>query len=115
MDEAIQFFWAMVDATQAALIGLNLVPAIVLAIIVGLAAGGRHYVVKSAVAVIIAIPITALWPRVYGMNPIWPDVRQLEVEIQIGVQLAVAWMIILAAGSMKSIAAHATERKPAKA
>jgi hypothetical protein len=110
MDEAIQFFWAMVDATQAALIGLNLVPVIALALIIGMAAGGRLYLLKAAIAVMVAIPIAALWPKVYGMSPIWPDPRQLEVEIQIAVQLALAWTIVVAAGSLKSVAAHATTR-----
>jgi hypothetical protein len=110
MDEAIQFFWAMVDATQAALIGLNLVPVIALALVIGMAAGGRHYLLKAVIVTVPAVLIAALWPKVYGMSPIWPDPRQLEVEIQIGVQLALAWMIIRVAGSLKSIAAHATTR-----
>jgi len=110
MDEAIQFFWAMVDATQAALIGLNLVPVIALALVVGLAAGGRHYLLKAVLATVPAVLIAALWPKVYGMSPIWPDPRQLEVEIQIGIQLALAWAIIRVAGSLKSVAAHATAR-----
>ncbi len=115
MDEAMQFFWAMVDATQAALISLNLVPVIVLALVIGLGAGGRLYLLKAVVAVMVAIPIAAMWPKVYGMEPIWPDVTQLESEIQIGVQLVLAWLIVRVAGSLKLAAAHATERKPVKA
>lgn len=115
MDEAMQFFWAMVDATQAALIGLNLVPVILVALIVGLAFGGNRYLLKTLVAVAPAILIAAVWPKVYGMSPIWPDVTQIEAEIQIGVQLVLAWMIIRTAGSLKLAAAHATTRNPAKA
>jgi len=115
MDEALQFFWAMVDATQAALIGLNLVPAIVLALVVGLAAGGRLYLLKAVLAVVPAVVIAALWPKVYGMGAIWPDLTQIEAEIQVAVQLALAWVIIRATGSLKLAAAHLTWRKPAKA
>ena len=114
MDEAMQFFWAMVDATQAALIGLNLVPAIVAALIVGLATGGRFYWLKAIAAVVVAIPVAAFWPRVYGMSPIWPDLTQIEAEIQVAVQFVLAWVIILAAGSLKLAAVHATTRKPLK-
>ncbi len=110
----MQFFWAMVDATQAALIGLNLVPAIVAALIIGLATGGRFYWLKAIVAIVLAFPVTALWPRVYGMGPIWPDLTQIEAEIQVGVQFVMAWVIILAAGSLKMAAAYATTRRPAK-
>ena len=110
----MQFFWAMVDATQAALIGLNLVPAIVAALIVGLATGGRFYWLKAIVAIVLAFPVTALWPKVYGMSPIWPDLTQIEAEIQVGVQFVMAWVIILTAGSLKLAAAHATTRRPAK-
>ena len=114
MDEATQFFWAMVDATQAALIGLNLVPAIALALIIGLASGGKFYWLKAIAAVVLAFPVAALWPRVYGMSPIWPDLTQIEAEIQVGVQFVLAWAIIMAGGSVKSVAAHATTRKPLK-
>ena len=110
----MQFFWAMVDATQAALIGLNLVPAIVAALIIGLATGGRFYWLKAIVAIVLAFPVTALWPKVYGMSPIWPDLTQIEAEIQVGVQFVMAWVIILTAGSLKLAAAHATTRRPAK-
>ncbi len=119
MDEVMQFFWAMVDATQAALIGLNVVPVIVLSLIIGLGQGlgqsGRGlYFLKAIVAVVPAIAAAALWPQVYGMSPIWPDVTQLEPEIQIVVQLVIAWVIIRAMWSLKSAAANATT-KPAKA
>lgn len=115
MDEALQFFWAMVDATQAALIGLNLAPVVVLALIVGLAAGGRHYFLKAVLTVVPAVVAAALWPKVYGMAAIWPDLTQIEAEIQVAVQLALAWVVIRAAGALKLAAAHATLRKPAKA
>ena len=115
MDEATQFFWAMIDATQAALIGLNLVPVIILALVIGLGAGGNRYLVKTLAAVAPAIVIVALWPKVYGMNPIWPDLLQIEAEIQVAIQLALAWAIIRVAGSLKLAAAHATTRSPAKA
>lgn len=115
MDEALQFFWAMVDATQAALVGLNLVPVIVVALVVGLAAGGRHYLLKAVLTVIPAVIITALWPKVYGMSAIWPDLAQIEAEIQVAVQLALAWVIIRATGALKHAAVHATMRKPVKA
>ena len=115
MDEALQFFWAMVDATQAALIGLNLAPVIVVALIAGLAVGGRRYLLKTIAAVALAVPIAALWPIVYGMSPIWPDLTQIEAEIQVGVELLFAWVIVLSLGSLKHIAAHVTMRKPAKA
>ena len=111
----MQFFWAMVDATQAALIGVNLVPVIVLALIVGLATGGRFYWLKAFAAVVVALPVAAFWPAVYGMGAIWPDLTQIEAEIQVGVQFVLAWVIVLTAGSLKLAAAYATTRKPLKA
>lgn len=111
MDGFLQFFWAMVDAGQAAMIGLNAIPVIVLAILVGLAQMGRGaYSLKAILAVVPAIVIAALWPKVYGMSPIWPDVTQIEAEIQIGVQFILAWMIIRVLWSVKSTALNATRR-----
>ena len=115
MDEAMQFFWAMVDATQAAFIGLNLVPVTVVALIVGLGLGGNRYLLKTLAAVAPAMLIAALWPMVYGMSPIWPDLTQIEAEIQVGVQFVLAWVIVRATGSLKLAAVHATTRNPAKA
>ena len=115
MDEAMQFFWAMVDAAQAAMIGLNLVPVIVTSLVTGLAVGGRHYLAKTVVAALLAFPIAALWPMVYGMGAIWPDPVQIETQIQIGIVVILAWAIVRTAGALKSAAAHATERKTAKA
>jgi hypothetical protein len=115
MDGVMQFFWAMVDATKAAMIGCNLVPAIVVALIIGMATGGRFYWLKAIVAVVVAFPVAALWPKVYGMSPIWPDLAQIEAEIQVVVQFVLAWVIILAVGSLKLAAAHATTRRPVKA
>ncbi len=108
MDGFLQFFWAMVDATQAALIGLNAIPVIVLALLVGAAQTGKGvYSLKALLALIPGIAIAALWPKIYGMGAIWPDVTQLEPEIQIVVQFILAWVIIRVLWSLKASAMNA--------
>ncbi|MGZ3298595.1 MAG: hypothetical protein ACXU8U_11360 [Asticcacaulis sp.] len=115
MGESVQFFWAMLDAGQAALIALNPVPVIVLALLIGLVQPGRGFtLLKSVAAVVPALIVAALWPQVYGMSPIWPDLAQIETQIQIAVQLIVAALIIRGLWSVKVAAAHALHR-PIKA
>jgi hypothetical protein len=94
MGELVQFFWAVVDSTSAALIGLNLVPVLVLSLFVGFALPRGRSWLKAPLAVIPAMLIAAVWPWVYGADPIWPDLMQMETEIQAVVLLAVAWCII---------------------
>lgn len=95
MNDFIQFALAMWDAFRAAMIGLNAIPAIVISLLIGM--GQAHhggYALKAIVAVVPAMLISALWPMAYSATPIWPDLRQLEVEMQIAVLLLLSYIII---------------------
>ncbi len=103
MGEFVQFFWAVVDSTSAALIGLNLVPALVFSLFIGFALPRGRSWLKAPLAVAPAMLVTAVWPWVYGSEPIWPDFMQMETEIQTVVLFAVAWGVIWLCERIKSL------------
>ncbi|MBP2160018.1 MULTISPECIES: hypothetical protein [Asticcacaulis] len=103
MGEFVQFFWAIVDSTSAALIGLNLVPVLVFSLFIGFALPRGRSWLKAPFAVIPAMLVVAVWPAIYGAEPIWPDLMQMETEIQTVVLLAVAWAIIWLCEKIKAL------------
>ena len=109
----MQFFWAMVDASHAALIGLNIIPLIVFSLFVGMAFGRGHSWLKAFMAVVPAVLIAAVWPLVYGAGIIWPDFGQMETAIQLVVLYALGVAIIALVGNTKQILAPIDLRKPA--
>jgi len=99
-----QFILALWDATQAALIGLNAVPAILLCLLIGLLQPKpSHLVIKTALVVLAAVVIAALWPMVYGYTPIWPDVTQIEGQIQVAVLIVLCLALIAGLGLAKKL------------
>lgn len=102
MSELTQLFWAMVDSTSAALIGLNPVPVLVISLFIGLAFGGRLYWLKALVAVIPAVVVSSLWPLVSNAGTIWPDIGEIEPQIQLIILFGIAWLVIRAAALLKS-------------
>jgi hypothetical protein len=103
MGEFVQFFWAIVDSTSAALIGLNIVPVLVLSLFIGFALPRGRSWLKAPLAVIPAMLVVAVWPTIYGAEPIWPDLMQMETEIQVVVLFAVAWVLIWLCEKIKSL------------
>lgn len=103
MGEFVQFFWAIVDSTSAALIGLNIVPVLVLSLFIGFALPRGRSWLKAPLAVIPAMLVVAVWPTIYGAEPIWPDLMQMETEIQAVVLFAVAWVLIWLCEKIKSL------------
>ena len=115
MTDALPFAFAMWDAFKAAMIGLNPVPALIISLVIGMGQAGRGGVVlKAMVATMPAVLISALWPEVYGARPIWPDLGQIEVEIQIGVLYILCLAVIRAMALIKP-ALSFSERQPKKA
>jgi len=99
-----EFVGALWDAVQAALIGLNAVPAILLCLLIGLLQPKpSHLVIKTALAVLAAVVIASLWPMVYGYTPIWPDVTQLESQIQLVVLIGLCLALIAGLGLAKRL------------
>ena len=99
-----QFIWAMWDSGKAALVGVNLVPVVVISLFVGMVAGSRgHFWLKALIALVPAVFVVALWPMTSGYQPIWPDVTELEAEMQILMQFGLAWAIILVVALFKNI------------
>ncbi len=103
MGEFVQFFWAVVDSTSAALIGLNIIPVLVLSLFIGFALPRGRSWLKAPLAVIPAMLVVAVWPTIYGAEPIWPDLMQMETEIQAVVLFAVAWVLIWLCEKIKSL------------
>lgn len=101
MSELTQLFWAMVDSTSAALIGLNPVPVLVISLFIGLAFGGRLYWLKALVAVAPAVVVSSLWPLTSNVGVVWPDIGQIEPQIQLIVLFGMAWLTIRAAAAFK--------------
>lgn len=101
MGELTQLFWALVDSTSAALIGLNPVPVLAIGLFIGLAFGGRFYWLKALVAVIPAVIVSSLWPLASNADIIWPDIGELEPQIQLVILFAMAWLTIRAAALFK--------------
>ena len=112
MGEFVQFFWAIVDSTSAALIGLNLVPVLVFALFVGFALPRGRSWLKAPLAVIPAMLAAAVWPWVYGADPIWPDFMQMETEIQAAMLYAIAWAVIWLCERIKTMFMPLNLRKP---
>ncbi len=101
MSELTQLFWAMVDSTSAALIGLNPVPVLVISLFIGLAFGGRLYWLKALVSVIPAVVVSSLWPLASNVGAIWPDIGEIEPQIQLIILFGTAWLVIRAAALFK--------------
>ena len=102
MGDFTQFLWAMWDSTQAALIGLNPVPVVIFGLFFGMIQSRRMPAwILAIIAVIPAVIVTALLPRAIGYQAIWPDVLQLEVQIQIAMLLLIAYVTIRIMGLIK--------------
>jgi hypothetical protein len=91
-----------VDSTSAALIGLNPVPVLAISLFIGLAFGGRFYWLKALVAVIPAMVVSSLWPLAYNADIIWPDIGEIEPQIQLVILFGLAWFTVRAAALLKS-------------
>ncbi len=113
MNSFMQFGWAMWDSAQAALIGLNPVPALIISLFIGMVQARRsHYFVKTLLAMVPATVIAAVWPMVSGYQPIWPDFTQLEVEIQLGVVAIMCFVIIASLSVVKHTLSLVAQPKP---
>ena len=113
MNDFMQFAWAMWDSAQAALIGLNPVPAILISLFIGMIQGKRaNYLFNTILAAVLATFIAAVWPMTAGYQPIWPDLTQLEVEIQAGVVVIISFAIIAGMGLVKHTLSMVATPKP---
>ena len=93
--DAVQFAFALWDASKASLIGLNPVPVLITSVFIGMIQSQRGwYLLKALVAVVPAVFIAAAWPMAAGYTPIWPDLTQLETQIQMALLLVMAWVVI---------------------
>ncbi|ESQ73575.1 hypothetical protein [Asticcacaulis sp. AC402] len=93
--DAVQFGFALWDAAKASLIGLNPVPVLITSALMGVIQPQRGwYLVKAAIALVPAVLIAAAWPVASGYAPIWPDLTQLETQMQIATMLLIAWLVI---------------------
>ena len=103
MDSLTQIYWALSDTVNAALIGLNLVPVLLLGLIAGLAQDRRlPYIATAIAAAAGAVVISALWPQIYGVAAIWPDPWQPEAQIQAVILLAIAYALVRTIGMTKA-------------
>lgn len=103
MGEFVQFLWAIADSTSAALIGLNLVPVLVFSLFIGFALPRGWRWLKAPFAVVPSMLVVAMWPTIYGAEPIWPDLLQMETEIQVLVLFVVAWVLIWLCEKIKAL------------
>lgn len=110
----VELGFAVWDSTQAALVGLNPVPILITAGLIGLSQPQRGwYFVKALIALVPAVVMAALWPTTMGYTPIWPDPTQMEAQIQLVIQLAVAWVMIALISLIKStLSVSAREPQP---
>jgi hypothetical protein len=102
MGDFTQFLWAMWDAAQAAIVGLNPMPVLIISLILGMIQPKRSSALLLAiVALIPAVTVTALLPMAMGYQAIWPDLSQLEVEMQMMMLFALSYIMIRAMGLIK--------------
>jgi hypothetical protein len=93
--DGVQLAFAVWDSAQAALVGLNPVPVLITSTFIGMIQPQRGwYLVKAVIALIPAVLIAAVWPTTLGYTPIWPDLSQMETQIQMAVLLVMAWFVI---------------------
>ena len=103
MNEFTQFLWTMWDSVQAALVGLNPVPALIFSLFLGLIQPKRSPAwLMALLAVIPAVVVTALLPTAMGYQAIWPDLTQLEIEFQMIMLLVMSYVVVRAAGLIKA-------------
>lgn len=112
MDEFEQFLWAIADSTQAALIGLNIIPVCLFSLVIGLVLPRGRTWLKAPLAVIPAMLIAAIWPWIHGAEAIWPDLMQMETEIQAMVLFVIAWASIWLCERMKALFMPVDLRRP---
>ena len=111
--DAVQFVFAMLDSSKAALVGLNPVPVLVTGLLIGMIQSQRgSYFLKALIAVVPAVLVSALWPLALGYHPIWPDLTQPETEIQMVFQVVVAWVVIRVLHLIKSAMSVAPQPEP---
>ena len=103
MNEFTQFLWTMWDSIQAALVGLNPLPALIFSLFLGMIQPRRGPVwLLSLLAVIPAVVVTALLPTAMGYQAIWPDLTQLEVQFQMIILFILSYLVIHATGLIKA-------------
>lgn len=102
MGDFTQFLWAMWDAAQAALVGLNPLPVLIISLFLGMIQPKRSSaLVLAFLALIPAVVVTALLPMALGYQAIWPDLTQLEVEMQMVMLFVLSYLVIRAMGLIK--------------
>lgn len=102
MDGFLQFIGAMGDSLNAALTGLNLAPAIGLSLLAGgLLPRKCPYMLQALGVVVLSVTLTALWPQIYGFGAIWPDLSELEAEMQLVILFTLSYALVRLAGLIR--------------
>ncbi len=104
MNDLWSFFLGLGDGLQNALSAANTLPVLLIGILIGLfQPKPAGYALKALIVLIIAMAVPIFWPTLSGRQPVWPDLRHLSTIVQIFMQYVVAFGIIGALGSLKSL------------
>jgi hypothetical protein len=112
MDTPFMFVAAFGDSFGAAMLGLNPIPAVLLAVLVGFVQRRPGWVfVKSLLTAVCALYINAFVPLFTGVTPLWPDFGLMETQIQAVTLLVLSYGLIWLLAAFKQTAGMIESRR----
>ena len=103
MNDIWNFLVALGDGLKDAYSSVNPVPVLIVGILIGFfQPKADRYLLKSAIAVILAIGIRIMWPTLIGRAMDMPDVRHLSSLVQLFILFIVAYGAIGLIGTLKT-------------
>jgi hypothetical protein len=103
MNDIWNFFQDLADGLNAALNGVNPLPVLIIAILIGFfQPKPDRFLLKSTLAVVAAFAIQAVWPALMGRPMNFPDFMRLQSIVQLFILLVIAYGTIGLLGSLKT-------------
>lgn len=95
MTDVVDFVWVFADQVRAALMGFNLWLVVLVSAVIGLFPGNP--VLRALIATALSLAINTLWPLIYGLWPVPPDLLAMETHIRMFaafiIALATLWLV----------------------
>lgn len=103
MNDIWNFLLALGDGLKDAYNSVNPVPVLIVGILIGFfQPKPDRYLLKAAVAVVLAIGIRIFWPALIGRTMDMPDVRHLSSIVQVFILFIIAYGAVGLLGTLKS-------------
>ncbi|MBW8880730.1 MAG: hypothetical protein JF615_04675, partial [Asticcacaulis sp.] len=103
MNDIWNFLVGLGDGLKDALNAVNPLPVLVIGILIGFfQPKPDRYLLKAAVAVVLAIGVQIMWPALLGRAMAMPDIRHLASIAQVFILFFFAYGIIGVLGTLKT-------------